>query len=805
MVELLELHARTAPRDVTTLRAEVPEDVARALARSLAKDAADRFPAMTQFVEALNAAAARVNALAFREGDAAGVPNNLPISSTSFIGRQKEMAEVRVLLNSNRLITLAGSGGTGKTRLSLQVAAEVLAEFPDGAWQVELAPLSDPALVPKAVANALEVKETAGETIAQALASGIGAKRMLLLLDNCEHVIDAAAQLVHSLLRSCAELRIITTSREALGITGEVSYKVPSLPVPDADKPQTPESVAAFAAARLFVERAVAAKPDFVVTTQNAPALASVCRRLDGMPLAIELAAARVRALPLEQIEARLDSRFRLLTGGSRIALPRQQTLRALIDWSYDLLKQPEQATLCRLSVFAGGWTLEAAEKVCGNDGIEEWEVLDLLSSLVDKSLVVFEDTDAKPRYRLLETVRQYARDRLHESGQSEQWRNSHLAHFEALAEEAAAKLTGKEQPEWLDRLEGEKENLRAALEWSEDDPSRAGANLKLTGMLQQFWLIHGHFFEGRERLARALARDPGHDPGMRARALNGAGNLAYAQADYSAARALHEESLALRRQLGDRNGIATSLNNLGSVTYYQGDWPATRALFEESLAIRRELGDRVGVSSSLNNLGLLAQKEGEHDVARPYLLEALAMRREIGDRGNLAGSLQNVGVMEFLAGNFDAARTHWEESLVMRRELGDRAGAASTLQNLGRMALDQGDYITARELYGQRLAISLELGDQLGLIDSLEAMADVVKAEGDLDQAIRLWYAAIRVREEIGSPMPEDQREYSAPTMEARRQALGDEAYAALCAEGRAMSLDNVRRRRNATEGEEA
>ena len=370
-------------------------------------------------------------------------PNNLMQQATRFIGREKELDELKRMVARTRLLTLTGSGGCGKTRLSLQVAADSLERFPDGAWLVELAPLADPGLVPQAVATVLGLKEEPGKPIEQTLAHYLKDKRLLLLLDNCEHLLDGCARLVDTLVRQCPTLTILASSREALGIAGEQTYRVPSLSLPDPKQLHTLASVAPFEAVQLFIDRALLARADFEFTSQSASTLASICYRLDGIPLAIELAAARLRSLSLEEINRKLDQRFRLLTGGSRTALPRQQTLRALIDWSYDLLNQSEQTLFCRLAVFAGGWMLEAVQQVCSDESADEWDAVDLLTSLIEKSLVTAEDCNGATRYRLLETVRQYARDRLLESGEGERWRDRHLACFLAMAEEAAPKLQG--------------------------------------------------------------------------------------------------------------------------------------------------------------------------------------------------------------------------------------------------------------------------------------------------------------------------------------------------------------------------
>jgi predicted ATPase/class 3 adenylate cyclase len=482
------------------------------------------------------------------------LPNNLPLQLTSFVGREREQAEVRRLLTTARLVTLTGTGGCGKTRLALQVGAELADAFADGVWFVDLAPLADPALVPQTVAAVLGVHEVAGRPLLQTVADHLRGRELLLILDNCEHLLDACAQLADALLRACPRLRILATSRELLGVAGESAWRVPSLTLPDARQPPAAASLTQYEAVRLFIERAVAALPTFAVTNQNAPAVAQLCWRLDGIPLAIELAAARVRMLTVEQIAARLDDRFRLLTGGSRTALRRQQTLQAAIDWSYQLLSEEERLLLQRLAVFAGGWTLEAAEAVGVGASIEGADVLDLLGALVDKSLVVAEGQGAHERYRLLETIRQYAGEKLLEAGEVGPIRDQHRDWYVGLAARAEPELTGPGEEEWLGRLEVEHDNLRAALAWSlEGDP---GVGLRLAASLGGFWARHGHLVEGRRWLEAFLTRAPAPDDPeeqrVRARALRRAGILASDQQDRAAARTFLAESLILFRALGD-------------------------------------------------------------------------------------------------------------------------------------------------------------------------------------------------------------------------------------------------------------
>lgn len=772
-----------------------------------------------------------------RSLDNPALPNNLPQQVTSFIGRETEIAAVKSLLAKTHLLTLTGSGGCGKSRLTLQVAAEVLEDYPDGAWLVEFAPLSDSTLVPQTVATVLGVKEEASKPRMLTLVDFLKTKRLLLLLDNCEHLLSACAQLADAVIRTCPHVKILASSREGLGFAGEQTYLVPSLSLPPQPTHATPQSLSQYEAVRLFIERAMSVQSTFAVTNANAPALAQLCVQLDGIPLALELAAARVRSLAVEEINSKLDNRFRLLTGGSRTALPRQQTLRALMDWSYDLLNDQEKALFCRLSVFAGGWTLQAAEQICaGEDNgeaigepIEEWEVLDLLTSLVDKSLVVAEQEEGQTRYRLLETVRQYARERLVERGEVEIVRERHQVFFVALAEAAEPHLRGPEQSDWLHRLETEHDNLRAALEGNNQK-----AALRIASVLWWFWYVRGYFYEGRGWLARVLAEAnaQAHIP-TRAKALLGAGVLAYSQGDYAEARRLYEESLALRRELGDKQNIAASLNNLAVLAYEQGDYAEARTLHEESLALRRELGDKQSIAASLNNLGLVAHLQDDYKAARTFQEESLGLFREVGDKHGIAYSLFNLGNVSYAQGDNAEARPLLEESLGLRREMGDKAGMAYSLMGLGCVALTQGDnaaartiqeeslalfrevedkrgiayslhnlgnvvcaqedYTTARSFLKESLALFRELGQQQGIAGSLEAFAALASVQKQAQRATRLWGAAEALREEIGTPLPPSQRVKYEGLVSETRADMNENAFAAAWAEGRAMTMEQA------------
>jgi len=721
-------------------------------------------------------------------------PNNLPLQPTTFIGRDKELAELKSLFTTARLLTLTGSGGCGKTRLGLQLAADSLERFPDGAWLVELAPLSDPGLVPRTAATVLGLEEEPGKAITTTLGEHLKDRRVLLLLDNCEHLLGACAELAAWLARQCPHLTILASSREALGIDGEQTYRVPSLSLPDPKETHTPASIASFEAVQLFVDRCLKVDTDFRVTRDNTATLVSICQRLDGIPLALELAAARVRSLSVDEINRRLDHRFRLLTGGSRTALPRQQTLRSLIDWSYDLLQDPEKLLLRRLSIFAGGWTLDAAERICVGGEVEDGAVLDLLTSLIDKSLVAAEQGDARFRYRLLETVRQYARERLLESGGAEAIRDRHRDYFVALAEEADSRLLGGEQGAALRQFEEEHGNLRLALEWS-DAEAPAREDLRLCGAMHRFWFTRGYVAEGREWCGRILAKGaPAVSTLEYARVVNAAGSLAWHQTDFVAARPLLEQSLMLSRALDDRLGLARVTNNLGSLAFEQGDYPAAQALYEESLVYWRELGDRRGAAGLVGNLALVAWERGDLATARKLSQESLALAREVEDQGRVADALSILGNVTCDEGDLAAARALNQESLAIGRELDDRDCIATALYSLGVVAFLRGDFGYARSLYEEGLTIRRELGDRLGLARVLEGAAALAAARGDSLDAARTWGAAERLREELGSPLsPNERPRYEQRAAAARASVRADGAFDRAWQKGREMSLNEA------------
>jgi predicted ATPase/DNA-binding CsgD family transcriptional regulator len=686
-------------------------------------------------------------------------PNNLPLQLTSFIGREREIDQVERLLGTTRLLTLTGAGGCGKTRLALQVAATAATgvapgAYSDGVWLGELAALADPALVPQAVVSALGAREVPGATVTDSLVEYLRDRTVLVVLDNCEHVVGAAAELADALLRNCPGVRILATSREPLGGAGETTWRVPSLAVPPGSGTDdlALEQLTAYEAVRLLVDRAVAALPGFAVTAENASALAEICRRLDGIPLAIELAAARVRAFSVEQIAARLDDRFGLLTAGQRTALPRQQTLRAAVDWSYTLLSEPERTLLRRLSVFGGGWTFEAAEAIAASDGIHTHAVLDLLPQLVDKSLVIAEEHRGAARYRLLETIRQYARDRLREAGEADRTRDRHLAYFLALAEESEPKLRGPEDRRYVVRLEEEHANLRLALEWALTRSPGGDTALRLSGALTWFWWLRSYHDEGRRWLARALAATPDRSA-ARMKALHSAGWLAHHQRHLDVARELLGESLLIARELNDRWTIALVLHHLGRVAYFDEDPATARSLGEDSLAAAEEVGD-------------------------PWLI---------------AWALHLLGLAAYIAAEYPKARAYYSRSLEIRRELGNQEGIGILLQLLGVVAVRQGDLGRAYELYREGVAvIHLVLGPW-GLRMPLAGFAHIAALRGEPRRAVRLGGAAAAQTRSTSTPLIPLFETLLAEGLEMARQALGEEAYAAAWAEGRLLSVEDA------------
>jgi len=676
---------------------------------------------------------------------------NLPVQLTSFVGREQEQSLAGTLLARAPMVTLTGSGGCGKTRLALQVAADLRDGYADGTWLVELASLTDQALVPQAVAATLGLREEPGRPLLATILGALGSRQMLLVLDNCEQLVAACAEMAVALLQGCPHLQLLATSRERLGIRGETTYRVPSLALPTAGQQPTVAELGQYAAVQLFVERARACQPAFTLGADNAGVVAQICARLDGIPLAIELAAARIGSLVVETIAARLDQSIGLLTGGPRDVLPRHQTLRATLDWSWELLSGREQMVLRRLAIFSGGWSLGAAEAVCAGEGIEGWAMAEVLDGLVGKSLVGLDET-AGTRYGLLETVRQFGLERLDAAGELAATRERHLSWCLELAQEAEPALIGPEQQAWATRLEAEHDNLRAALTRSVQEGHLPASGLRLASMLWRFWLMGGHLGEGQRWLERALATTSVAPIATRASALLGAGNLSHRHGDYQQAATRYRQGLALQRELGDRHGIAGALNGLGLVAWSLGDYAEARLAFEESLALGRELGLGRGVANSLVNLGNVANSQGDFQRARALYEEGLAQFRAVGDTFNMATGMNNLADLAAYQGDFELAARLQRESLALRREMGDTTGIAQSLSNLGKAVYLQGDAVQGMALLEESVSLNREIGDSQGLASALSNLGNLVYHQGEYERAEGVYAESLTLARRAGS-----------------------------------------------------
>ena len=718
---------------------------------------------------------------------------NLPRQLTTFVGRERETAEGLALLEAAPLVTLTGPGGVGKTRLALRIAGEVSPPFEDGAWLVELGSVVEGAFVALTVAATLGVVEQPGRSALASVVDHLRGRRLLLILDNCEHLLAACAELAHGVLLACSSVRILATSQEALGVDGEALLPIPSLALPADGRLAQPEQLLQFEAVRLFVERAQAASPTFRLTSANAASVTQVCRRLDGIPLALELAAARLRALSVEQIAARLDDRFRLLTGGSRVAVPRHQTLRATMDWSYELLSPDEQALLRRLSVFAGGFGLEAAEAVGSGGPVDAIDVLDLLARLVDRSLVQAESDAAETRYRLSEIVREYVFEQLQGSGEATETRQRQRDWYLAFVEHAVPELQhGPAAGPWLDRLDVELENLRTALEWSEAQPGEQEAGLRLAAGLWRFCEIRGHIQEGRRWLERMLAATKDKPTALRANALTGAGILASMEGDHQAAFAFHEESLDLHRRLGNATAISYAINNLANAALQRGDLERALELYEQSTVIARQLDDRRGLPFALMNQADVLGRLGDETAAQARFDESMAIFRALGDRWGEAYALDSFGLVASRRGDAEAAHALHLEAAAISGEIGDERGVARALTNLADLARQTGDLPRARGLYRDSLTVRRGLRDMPGTASAMEKLAGAVMAD-DAAAAARLVGAAEALRETIRARVPlamRGENERLVGELEAR---LGAEVFAAERSSGRELGPDGV------------
>jgi predicted ATPase/DNA-binding CsgD family transcriptional regulator/Tfp pilus assembly protein PilF len=699
-----------------------------------------------------------------------------------------------------RLLTLTGVGGSGKTRLALEVARDLVETYPDGTWLVQFAPLSEEVLVPKAVAEALKVPERPGEPLPDTLSEVLRDRQLLLILDNCEHLIEAIARLVDLLLDSCPRLRILATSREGLGVEGEIRWVVPSLSVPEQGRRTlSSEELEAYESVRLFVERARGRDPSLSLSPHNALAVAEICKRLEGIPLAIELAAARVGTVSVEQISERLTDSLKLLTGGSKTQMPKQRTLRGTLDWSHELLSEDEKKLFGRLSVFAGGWTLEAVEAVGAGEGVVEEDILDVLSGLAEKSLMVAESIGegGTVRYRLLEPIRQYAREKLEEGGEGEEVLRRHATFFLALAEEAQPRLRTLEDREWLERLEREHDNLRAALSWALERGETELA-LRLGGTLGTFWHARGYFDEGRKWLEAALAKDDRASVVARLKALEALFWLTFEQWDLDRAEAVAHEGLKLSEKAEAGASLAASFRTmLAGPTWVGGDYERAKELLEESLALNRKADDKVGIAEALLQLGSATAYQGDRARAKEIYEEGIAVCREVGYTYRLPDFLLSRGYQSMLEGDYERGAALNEEAAALLRERGYKSGLHYALDNLGWAALLQGDHERAKTSYQESLTLCKELGDKMIASESMEGLACSSAAQGKGERAARLFGATEALhetlREAVAFEHTPEEVAWREPYLATTRSRLDEAAWQAAWAEGRAMSMEQA------------
>jgi predicted ATPase/class 3 adenylate cyclase/DNA-binding CsgD family transcriptional regulator len=728
---------------------------------------------------------------ALRSLDHPALRHNLPAQATSFVGRADELAELRALISGgSRLITIAGPGGIGKSRLALQVAAEAVDGAGDGVWLAELAPVADPELVARTVAAVLQVREEPGRPVLNTLADAIGDRYLLVVLDNAEHVLGAAAKLADAMLRSCPRACLLVTSREPLGVGGEHVFRVPPLPVPPADL-AAPDKLAAFESVQLFAEHAAMHRQGFAVDEANAAAVAAVCVRLDGIPLALELAAARLGSLSVSELSSRLDQRFRLLTGGNRTALPRHQTLRALIDWSYDLLNPEEQIVFGRLSAFAGGWTLAAAEAVTSVGGTTEWQVLDLLAALVDKSLVQAEDFHGSTRYRLLETVRQYAAERLAQRPSSEQGetRAAHRDHYLALVETAAPQLRGWDAAVWLDRLEVEFDNVRAALAFSVTDPHGAEPGLRLAAGLRAFVFSRGHSGEVLEALGALLGRPDARQPTRYlARALITNCKLLTHFDRSPNIPSMAEGAITIARGLADDALAADALAALNWFSFLQGDLSAALARADEAVALARAAGNPTQLVVALGHRAVFKAEAGDLDASIADYQEVLSLARASGDNYTLVVTLVNLGVDQIVAGEFPFALAYLQDAIKVADAHGYQHLSAAAEMNLGFAYLMNGDGASARRLLVGVLDRARATSEMTWVHSALLGLALAAGADGDPAVAATLHGAADHQYEEAGQAFDAKESKMRASDHVRLRAELGEAAFDAAYGRGRTL-----------------
>jgi predicted ATPase/predicted Ser/Thr protein kinase len=795
-VETLTAILREPVEPVGAQSPDAPAPLCWAIERCLAKEPDKRYVSTRDLARELATIRDRFSEKPARQVEPR--PTNIPVPRTGFVGREKEVAAAKELLlrPDVRLMTVTGPGGIGKTRLAVEVASGLAERFPGGIYFVALSPLRDPGLIASTIVQTLGIREAGGHSPLEILKKNLQDSwraPMLLVMDNFEHLIEAAPT-VAELLATAPNLKVLATSRAALHVYGEHEFLVPPLALPDARSAPPIADLSQFPAVALFVQRAVAAKPDFELNRENAQAVMEICARLDGLPLAIELAAARVKVLSPASMQTRLASRLQLLTGGARDLPERQQTLRGAIDWSYDLLSAAEQMLFRRLSVFVGGCTLEGVEAVCNTKRDLDLDLLDGLASMVDKSLLQqAEQAGGESRFVMLETICEYAREKLVASKEGAATKRAHAAYCLVMAEEGAAGQSGAKGAEWLERFAMDHDNFRAALEWL-TETGDAEWGLRLGTALFRFWETREYLAEGRDRLNKLLKLASAAAPTKaRARALFAAGVLAGEQGDYASADALTRESLEIAGRLDDKQGVAVSLNALAVYVRDQGDLEAAHALFEQGIVLWRELGDPKAVARALSNIASVVKLQGDFPRARSLYAECLSIFQGLGDRTGVAWSLNSQGDVARDQGDFAAAQTLYRQSLAIFRELGDTWGIAGTLGDLGNIARDQQDCVTAHALYRESLTIFHELEHKRGIARLLECFACSAATQLQAGRSLRLAGAAAALRQSIGAPLTPAEQVKLEAILDPARQALANTVGATAWLEGWAMPAEKA------------
>ena len=720
------------------------------------------------------------------------IPNNLPFQGTSFIGRERELDEVKALLKKSRLVTLLGMGGLGKTRLSLQVAAQTIQDYTDGAWFLDLSPLRDAALVVAEAAQVLDVREEPDRPLLQTLCAHLRSKRLLIVIDNCEHLVHACADMAHAILKAAPNVRMVTSSREALRVPGEHAYPILPLPVPKSG--DSLEMLAKSTAVRLFVARAQQHKPAFELNEKEAPAIAELVSRLEGIPLALELAAARVRSLGVADINKRLKDRYKILTGGDRVLQERQQTLRALVDWSYELLSQTEQTILSRLAVFVGGFDLAAAEDVCGAEPIDSLDVLDILQSLVEKSLVMLDDSGESTRYRMLETIREYADEKLEQGGEKATIAERHCQHFFTLAKQVRDGLTGPELAEWVQRGEAEIDNLRVAIALPLSGATDSFIAVKFCVALQNFWILRGYASEGRNILRAALALPNVQASEMaQAHALYVAAGLAESQSDHAEAQQMLETCLELRRKLGNPVDIASTLSTLSPARLHGGDTSGASAAEHEALQLFRQVGHRIGEMVGLVHLGQIEVHAGNDELAREHLEKGLTIARAIKHQEGEGAAELALGEAAFESGDQPRAYVRFQRSLTVCQAAGDKRGMANATGWLGRLDLQGDNFDQARDRMQEALRAFHAYEMRSELLNCLEDHAALASQTNASTLAVRLAAATSAMRTRLGlSRSPRAEARWQC-RIDALKQLLAEDLFATAWAEGANWGLENA------------